>query len=377
MNARKKVFVGLSGGVDSAVSAALLKEQGYDVTGLFAWIALEGYPCSAGEDRREALRVAAHLQIPFLEVDLSDAYRKRIFADAIESYQRGETPNPDALCNREIKFGLLYDFACDHGADLFATGHYARIADERGLHPSSKAELAAERSADSRGKEPEVHLLAGVDTEKDQSYFLWAVPEERLAHTIFPVGSLHKPEVRVLARKFGLPNAARRDSQGLCFLGDVSMEDMLIQELHPAPGDVLNAHGEKIGRHRGAVLYTIGQRHGFEVAARDAHEEPLYVTRKDMTRNTITVSAGRTSDVLPAEEAGDIRVHLRETNWIGTFEDGPCEIRFRYRQKLLPANVRRADGVVTISAPEARTMPVGQSLVIYRGARVLGGGIIT
>ncbi|MGH7141811.1 MAG: tRNA 2-thiouridine(34) synthase MnmA, partial [Minisyncoccia bacterium] len=170
---KKKVFVGLSGGVDSAVSAALLKKERYDVTGVFVRIALPGYPCSAGEDRREALRVAAHLQIPFLDIDLSEKYRQKIFAHSMEAYARGETPNPDALCNREIKFGLLYDFAMSRGADYLATGHYARIYKGQSF----------------------VKLLAGKDPEKDQSYFLWAVPELRLAKTIFPVGHLYKKEV--------------------------------------------------------------------------------------------------------------------------------------------------------------------------------------
>ena len=349
----KKVFVGLSGGVDSAVSAALLKQQGYNVTGVFAWIALPGYPCSAGGDRREALRVATHLQIPFEDINLSEEYRKKVFESALESYRRGETPNPDALCNREIKFGLLYDFVRAKGADHIATGHYARTKQSSG---------------------GETHLYAGVDSEKDQSYFLWAVPESILAHALFPVGGLHKREVRVLARKFGLPNAQRKDSQGLCFLGNVSMEEALLKELRPAEGTVLDRGGTIIGKHRGAVLYTIGQRHGFELFVHGTKEVPHYVVAKNIEKNTITVS----SDPIVLFKGGPsgTKIELREMNWIGTVENGACQARFSYRQHLRPAWLTRRDitASVEFGAPEA--VPVGQSLVLYRGARCLGGGVI-
>ena len=347
MQMRKKVFVGLSGGVDSAVSAALLKERGYEVTGLFAWIALPGYPCTAGEDRREALRVAAHLQIPFREIDLSKEYRERVFSHAIDSYRRGETPNPDALCNREIKFGLLYDFAMKNGAEYFATGHYARV----------------EKVGD------ETRLLAGMDSEKDQSYFLWAVPEERLAHTVFPVGGMHKREVRALAKTCELPNAERKDSQGLCFLGDVSMEEALIEELHPRPGPVLNEEGVHIGTHQGAVLYTIGQRHGFEIFAQRPDEQPQYVVAKNIEENVVIVSSREKT-----EYAAVRSVALREGNWIGKHEKGPVEVRFRYRQKLLQATLNEKGNHIDFA--EAANVPAGQSLVAYRGERCLGGGII-
>ncbi len=352
--ARKKAFVGLSGGVDSAVSAALLKREGYDVIGVFAWIALPGYPCTAAADRRDALRVAAHLRIPFLDIDLSREYRDKIFSHALESYRRGETPNPDALCNREIKFGLLYDFARSRGADLFATGHYARLEKTRA---------------------GETHLLMGVDPHKDQSYFLWAVPERTLANTVFPVGGLHKPEVRKLARAFGLPNAERKDSQGLCFLGAISLEEALIKELGPSSGDVLDEAGAVIGRHRGAILYTIGERHGFTISVQSADQEPRYVVAKDIERNTITVSP---QAALPHEnESGQGTIlSLRAANWIGEAVDGRITARFRYRQTLRPALLERTEegAIVRFDVPNA--VPVGQSLVAYRGERCLGGGEI-
>ncbi|MDE2213191.1 MAG: tRNA 2-thiouridine(34) synthase MnmA [Patescibacteria group bacterium] len=343
----KRVFVGLSGGVDSAVSAALLKKEGYDVVGLFVSIVLEGYPCSALEDRREALRVAAHLDIPFQEIDLSEEYRKRVFEVTLEDYQRGETPNPDALCNREIKFGLMYQYARAQGADFLATGHYART---HLLHG-------------------EAHLLSGKDEEKDQSYFLWMLGQEELSHALFPVGSMHKSEVRALAHNLGLPNAARKDSQGLCFLGPLSMEDVLSRELSPQQGAVLDEYGSVIGTHRGALLYTIGQRHGFEISARSSHEVPHYVIEKDVLHNTLTVSTER-----GASGQGEIVLH--QNNWIGNFEDGVCEARFRYRQPLIGATLRREKHKTGVTVDTGSALPRGQSLVLYRGERCLGGGVI-
>jgi len=393
---QKTVFVGLSGGVDSGVSAALLLREGYKVVGLFARISLAGYQCTAGEDRRDALRVAAHLGIPFEEVDLSEAYRMRVFADMLAGYRRGETPNPDALCNREIKFGLLYDYVRSRGGDFFATGHYART------------ETAANG---------ETHLLAGVDPEKDQSYFLWMVPSERLAHTLFPVGGLHKTEVRALAAEFGLPNAKRKDSQGLCFLGQISIEEMLKRELRLEDGDVLDEQGKVIGRHHGAALYTVGQRHGFSVPAQDANEVSRMVVVTDVAQNTITVAArvseasgddrhpspnpphpnplpgkgegaaakppinsssspipGRGCPTGQVRGSGNITVLLRETNWIGELEAGALSARFRYRQPLMQAELRGTNEVIL---PGEIALPKGQSLVLYRGERCLGGGIIT
>src|SRR5581483_11317346 len=223
---KSRVCVGLSGGVDSALSAALLKKAGHDVVGVFIRIALPGYPCAAGEDKVWAQRAAAHLKIPFVEVDLSQEYRARVFELSMREFSEGRTPNPDALCNREIKFGLFFDWCMAQGADRVATGHYAQTKD--GL------------------------LYVGADEEKDQSYFLTLVPQEKLKRTLFPVGHLRKSRVRALAKSLGLPNAARPDSQGLCFLGNVSMADMLARELALVPGDVLGESGEVVGRHRGA-----------------------------------------------------------------------------------------------------------------------------
>jgi tRNA-specific 2-thiouridylase len=297
------------------------------------------------------LRVATHLQIPFVDIDLSRQYQERIFELSMDAYRRGETPNPDALCNREIKFGLMYDYAMAHGADFLATGHYART------HVGHRMSYMG--------------LYMGKDPEKDQSYFLWAVPEERLRHTLFPVGDLHKKEVRALAKKFGLPNAERRDSQGLCFLGGVSMEMALVKELAPVSGAVLNTNGAEIGTHRGAVLYTVGQRHGFDVHARSANTEPLYVLAKDAARNTITVGENDSQ----RHASGHQTVVLREENWIGDAPSGAYHARFRYRQKLFRAMLNRSDHA-TVEVATEESIPIGQSLVLYDGERCIGGGII-
>lgn len=338
-----RVFVGLSGGVDSAVSAALLQREGYEVTGVFIRIALEGYPCTAGVDKLDAMRVAAHLKIPFLSIDLSAAYKKRVFELSIAEFSKGRTPNPDALCNREIKFGLFFDWCMSQGADLVATGHYAQTRNGE--------------------------LYKGADPEKDQSYFLWAVPEEALRKTLFPVGHLKKPQVRKLALKYNLPNAQRKDSQGLCFLGPVSLDDMLHREIHLLPGDVLNERGEVVGRHEGVQAYTLGQRHGFSLHAQQPDTVPHYVIEKDVAFNTITVSP----DKYPKGVA-QTEVALADENWLGTVEDGDCAARFRYRQTLIPAALSRGSSSVLLKAPYY--VPEGQSLVIYRGERCLGGGIV-
>jgi tRNA-specific 2-thiouridylase len=340
-----RVYVGLSGGVDSSVSAALLKRQGFDVTGVFIRIAIEGYPCPAAADRIEAMRAAAHLKIPFLEIDLSKEYQKRVFDFSVREFAKGRTPNPDALCNREIKFGLFYDFARKSGADFVATGHYAQARD---------------------GK-----LYAGLDNNKDQSYFLWAVPEDHLRHVLFPVGGLRKPQVRALAKKFGLPNSMRPDSQGLCFLGDISIEDMLEREVHPVPGDVASETGEIIGSHKGATLYTLGQRHGFELANQSNATAPHFVVGKSIKDNTITVSTEKYPSGAKTTE-----LILEECNWIGDVQGGDYQARFRYRQKLISATLKFEGNTASVTLHEPQYVPEGQSLVLYQRDRCIGGGII-
>ncbi len=347
-----RVFVGLSGGVDSAVSAALLQKEGYEVTGVFIRIALEGYPCTAGEDKIDAMRVAAHLRIPFLSVDLSQEYIDLVFETSVKEFSKGRTPNPDALCNREIKFGLFFDWCMAQGAEMVATGHYAQTW----------------------SSDDQVLLLAGADENKDQSYFLWAVPETKLRKTLFPVGSLTKPEVRRLAKKFGLPNSDRKDSQGLCFLGPVSIDEMLHKELQLVPGNVVDENGAVVGKHEGVQAYTLGQRHGFDLSAQTPDTQPHFVIAKDVGRNTITVSTSK----FP-EHVRETVVELSETNWIGPYSAKATQgeklmARYRYRQKLIPAEVNIEKSTVTLFEPHF--VPEGQSLVLYDGARCVGGGVI-
>lgn len=335
----------MSGGVDSAVSAALLTRQGFDVTGVFikTWHP-DFLPCSWRQERREAMRAAAHLQIPFLTLDLEDTYRREVAERMVAEYAAGRTPNPDVLCNREVKFGGFLTFARSQGA-LVATGHYARVMREGG----------------------ETHLYSGRDPQKDQSYFLWMVGEKNLKDVLFPIGNMHKAQVRDLARRFRLPNAEKRDSQGICFLGEVSIEDFLSHFLELREGDVLDTHGRVIGTHRGAVLYASGQRHGFSVSGSPT---PLFVVAKDIPRNTITVAPTPPHEVLSRD------VSLSSVNWIGTVEPGPCLARLRYRETLREAEFSFEGGRVTLYLREPTLIPSGQSAVLYRGERVLGGGIL-
>ena len=369
-----RVFVGLSGGVDSAVSAALLQQQGYDVTGVFIRIAIDGYPCTAGADKLDAMRVAAHLKIPFLSVDLSQEYIDRVFEISVAEFARGRTPNPDTLCNKEIKFGLFFDWCMAQGAEMVATGHYAKLAAQSSCLRRDKHDP----NSSVRNFAQPVELFAGADSDKDQSYFLWAVPEEKLRKTLFPVGHLQKPEVRRLAKKFGLPNSDRKDSQGLCFLGPVSINDMLHKELQLVPGNVLDEKWEVIGRHEGAAAYTLGQRHGFELSAQTPYTQPHFVVAKDIMRNTITVSTNK----FP-EHVRETVVELSETNWIGEHKDGEYSARYRYRQKLIPAELKQVKSDFTkgsrtslVTLLEPHFVPEGQSLVLYDGARCIGGGVI-
>lgn len=347
----KRVFVGLSGGVDSGVSAALLKDKGYEVTGVFIKIQIPGYPCTAKEDRIEAMRVAAHLRIPFIEIDLSKEYEAEVFRPSVEEFKKGRTPNPDTLCNEKIKFGVFYEFVRNKGADFVATGHYAQI--KNGL------------------------LYQGVDPAKDQSYFLWAAGQKVLAHTLFPVGGMQKSEVRALAEKFGLPNSKRKDSQGLCFLGDISIGDMLRRETNPIEGKVLGEQGETIGTHGGASLYTLGQRHGFELFAKTSSTQAHFVIVKNVEANTITVSTTR----FPK---GKTKTHiiLKETNWIGEVKESSCEAQYRYHGERIVADLQRtvlkgnSEGPSLVMLKTPHYVPQGQSLVLYSGERCLGGGVV-
>lgn len=340
----KKVYVGMSGGVDSSVTAALLKERGHAVTGVYMknWSQdLPGFVCPWKEDYQDAKRVAVQLGIPFKMYDFEKEYRQRVVDYMVREYQAGRTPNPDIMCNQEVKFKLFLETALGDGADMIATGHYARIKDGQ--------------------------LFAGTDKNKDQSYFLYRVAEEALRKSFMPVGEMSKPDVRKLAKKLGLATAQKKDSQGICFVGKVGIKEFLLHELGPQPsGPIVDQHGKTIGEHDGAIFYTIGQRHGLNVGG----GLPYYVSRKDMEANTIYVTTDLDDSDLWLEE-----VKLENAHWINEkpVEDQQYQVRLRYRGPLVPCRLK---GSALILAEPQRGIAAGQSAVIYDADRVLGGGII-
>ena len=351
INTKKKVFVGLSGGVDSAVSAALLQEQGYDVTGVFIKVWSPDFlPCRWREERRDAMRVAAHLNIPFLFFDFEQEYKRGVADYMINEYKAGRTPNPDVMCNRVVKFGAFWDKAKELGADYIATGHYAQN------------KLDGES----------FHLLEGKDAQKDQSYFLWTLTQGDLEHTLFPVGGFEKSHVRELAQKFNLPVAEKKDSQGICFIGEITLEEFLSEFIETKRGDVLNTKGQKIGIHKGAIFYTLGERHGFDVTMKKPDDGAFYIVSKDMEANTITVS----SDIQEIESLSHKIFTLSEVNLLSDIQDIETA-RIRYRGKKIPVVLKKQDDQFIAEFKDSeRGVSVGQSMVFYKGNLCLGGGII-
>ena len=346
--AGKRVFVGLSGGVDSAVSAALLKKRGFDVTGVFIKVWQPDFlPCSWRDERRDAMKVAIALGIPFLFFDFEAEYKKGVVDKMLAEYEIGRTPNPDVLCNKEVKFGAFWKKAKEMGADYIATGHYARIEE---------------------GK-----LEEGQDKEKDQSYFLWTLNQSDLSHIIFPVGDLEKSAVRTLARRYNLPVSEKKDSQGICFIGAVSMDEFLSHFLSTKPGNVLNYKREVIGTHEGAALYTIGERHGFEITKKQSEDGAFYILSKDMAANTITVS-NKEPEIISQSPT---KVTVKNVNWI-TEPAGPSLwARIRYRGEKLPAILSLVGSNLAVEFREpVRGLSLGQSIVFYDKEICLGGGVM-
>ena len=340
----KKVYVGMSGGVDSSVTAALLQQQGYDVTGVYMknWSRdLPGFVCPWQEDYQDAKRVAVQLGIDFKMYDFETDYRHKVVDYMIAEYQAGRTPNPDVMCNQEVKFKLFLETSLEDGADLIATGHYARIKAGQ--------------------------LYTGLDKGKDQSYFLYRVTAKALQKSLMPIGELRKTEVRKLAKKLGLSTADKPDSQGICFVGKVGIKEFLLNELGPQPhGPIIDQNGKAIGQHDGALFYTIGQRHGLDVGG----GLPYYVARKDMKTNTIYVTTNLDDKNLWTKE-----IKLQDLHWINEKpEPGKqYQTRLRYRGPLVACKIK---GNQLILAEPQRGLAAGQSAVLYDADHVLGGGII-
>ncbi len=347
----KTVYVGLSGGVDSATSAALLQEQGYNVVGAFIKIwQPEFIECTWREDRLDAMRVAVALGIPFKEIDLSKEYESEVVKTMLQSYASGETPNPDVLCNRVVKFGAFAKWAFSDGADMVATGHYARIKRGNG----------------------HVELMRAVDNSKDQSYFLHLLSSTDLDKTLFPLGELTKVQVREKALSLGLPVATKPDSQGLCFVGDVSMRDFLKRFIKVEEGNVVDTNGNVIGTHDGAALYTIGQRHGFTVLKLLPDASAFYVVSINTKNNVITVSPNRSDASVP-------HTMVREVHWtsgVPPLLSSPISAQTRYREPTIAVTLEENQNALHVKFSEPHIVSPGQSIVFYSGGSVLGGGII-
>ena len=354
MTKKQRVVLGMSGGVDSSVAAHLLLEQGYEVIGVFMknWDDSDdsGF-CSAAEDYEDVVKVAEQVGIPYYTVNFEKEYWDNVFEYFLEEYKKGRTPNPDVMCNKEIKFKAFLDYAMSLDADFVAMGHYAQV----------------ERT------EEGVRMLRGVDTNKDQTYFLNQLTQAQLEKTLFPLGHLQKSEVREIAEREGLATAKKKDSTGICFIGERDFKQFLSEFLPAQPGNMETMDGEVMGRHDGLMYYTIGQRHGLGIGGAG---EPWFVLGKDLERNVLLVGQGFHHDALYSDA---LKANL--VNWMTpkelpeTFE---CTAKFRYRQPDTKVTVQRlpnSEALVTFAEP-VRAITPGQAVVFYDEMECLGGGTI-
>ena len=384
-----KVYVGMSGGVDSSLTAALLVEQGYDVTGVYMknWTQdLPGMRCPWADDLADAKRVAVQLGIDFKVFDFENEYRQKVVDYMIDEYKLGRTPNPDIMCNQEVKFKLFLEAALEDGADLIATGHYARVWHAETDAPfvykeTSAAQVEMGAGAPSRpGAKPfpvdkdasvsVAQLLQAADSNKDQTYFLYRVTEKALEKTLFPLGEFTKPEVRKMAEARGLYTAAKKDSQGICFVGQIGIREFLTQYVEQKAGKIIDKQtGKVLGQHDGAIFYTIGQRHGLDIGG----GLPYYVVGKDMDKNEVYVTTNLNDDALWKPELMVVSPH-----WINDVPaEGQYHVRVRHRAPLIAAQLRYDGSEVrlVLDTPERAVAP-GQSIVLYDGEVCIGGGIV-
>lgn len=395
LNKNKTIFVGLSGGVDSSVAAYLLKSakpnnfkklfgcpapkgfNGYNVVGAFIkiWQPEFADTCTWKDDRRSAMRVAAHLNIPFVTIDLSDEYKRGVIDYMISEYKSGRTPNPDVMCNKEIKFKAFLNKSLEMGADMIATGHYAQISQKSKVKSQKDNSKLKSENTDSLST-TSYQLLTAHDSAKEQSYFLWTLGQNELSKTLLPIGHLAKKEVRKIAEKAGLHTFEKKDSQGLCFIGHVDFKDFLKQYIAPKKGDVLNTEGQVIGHHDGAMFLTIGERHGFTITRKTTNDEVLYVVEKDVEANTVTVS---TKTKLEETIKTKTDFEITETNWISKIpEQGEkYKAQVRYHQNYQNCTIKiTGDKTANIIFDSPQLGARGQSIVVYDKDVCMGGGVI-
>jgi tRNA-uridine 2-sulfurtransferase len=366
---KKTVVVGLSGGVDSSVTAALLKKQGFDVIGVFMknWSEDFGdYGCTWAEDSEDARKVAQVLDIPFYVWDFEKEYHDKVVDYFLKEYEAGRTPNPDVMCNSEIKFKVFLNRALKLGADFVATGHYARVT---GPISNEVRDLGA-KTETSRSARSGYKLLKGIDPSKDQSYFLYTLNQNQLSKILFPLGSLKKPEVRALARKFKLPNAEKKDSQGICFIGKINVTEFLKANVKAKVGEIVTSTGQVLGQHDGLPYYTIGQREGMNLGGNG----PYYVVSKNFNANQLVVTNNKQDEQLWKK-----KFTVTDLSWTDKAPEFPLEtgVTIRYHHPEYKAKLQvSGDGLqVTFDQPQ-RAITAGQAAVFYRGDELLGGGVI-
>lgn len=389
---KEKVFVAMSGGVDSSVAALLLKKEGYDVVGVFMknWGEPlgEGERCQWERDQQDARAVAAVLKIPFYTFDFEKDYKKKVADYMLAGYKKGNTPNPDVMCNKEIKFGLFLKRALKLGADYIVTGHYARLRRKIPNSPDSQSESRIRDSVKQnldKFQIPNFHLFQAKDKNKDQSYFLWTLTQKQLKYCLFPIGDYLKPEVREMAKKAGLPTAGKKDSQGVCFIGKFDFAEFLKKKIKPRKGKIIDVDsGKTIGGHDGVQYYTIGQRHGIGLKGglgKGGENSPYFVCGKNVKKNILYAAAGENNPALYKKEIKLLGVNLINPNHFPDSREWfrPVSARVRYRQPLASAVLYKlkTGGYKLIFAEPVKFVAPGQSAVFYlKTGETLGGGII-